>query len=88
MEYKLTQESIAAKCLRTMSSLFSPNLIDQSSCRILTIHAKVRPILHDDWSIRLGENRPDRTLKYLAAMLPKSSVHFVDYMESSFSSFG
>ena len=50
--------SIAAKCLRTLAGLFSPNLIDQSSCRILTTHANTRPILHDDWSIRLGENRP------------------------------
>ena len=50
--------SIAAKCLKTLSGLFSRNLIDQSSCRILTIHAKTRPILHDDSSIRLGENRP------------------------------
>ena len=49
--------SIAAICLRTLSGLFSSNLIDQSSCRILTIYAKARPILHDDWSIRLGENR-------------------------------
>ena len=37
--------------------------IDQSSCRILTTHAMIRSILHDDWSIRLGENRPDRALK-------------------------
>ena len=28
-----------------------------------------RPILHDDWLIRLGENRPDKALKHLAAML-------------------
>ena len=26
-------------------------------------------ILHDDWSIRLGENTPDQTLKHLAGML-------------------
>ena len=51
------------------SILFSPNLIDQSSCRILTTDAKTRPILHDDWSIWLGENRPDMVLKHLAAML-------------------
>ena len=31
--------------------------------------AYVVRILHDDWSIRLGENRPDRVLKHLAAML-------------------
>ena len=52
-------------CLRTVSSLFSPNLVDQSSCRIPTKHAKARPILQADWSIRLGENRPpDRALKH------------------------
>ena len=62
-------QSIAAKCLRTMSSLFSPNLIDQSLCKILATHAKSRPILHDDWSIKLGENRPDRALGHLTAML-------------------
>ena len=61
--------SIAAKRLRTLSSLFSLNLIHQSSCRIMTIHAKTRPILHADWSIRLGENGPDRALKHLAATL-------------------
>ena len=26
-------------------------------------------ILHDGWSIRLGENRPDQLLKHLVAML-------------------
>ena len=36
--------------------------------RILTTHAKTRPILRGDWSIRLGENIPDRDLKHLAAM--------------------
>ena len=61
--------SIVTICLRSISSLFSPNLIDQSSCRILTTHAKAWLILHDDWSIRLGENRPDMALKHLAAML-------------------
>ena len=65
----LRNTSIAAKCLRTLSGLFSPNLVDQSSRRILTTHAKTRPILHDDWSIKLGENRPDKALKHLAAML-------------------
>ena len=44
-------------------SLFSPSLVNQSSCRILTTHAKARPILHDDWSIRLGENRPYKSSK-------------------------
>ena len=48
---------IAAKCLRALSGLFSPNLIDQSLCRILTTHVTTRPNLHDDWSVRLGENR-------------------------------
>ena len=51
---------IAVKCLRTLAGLFSPNLIDQSSCRILISHARTRPIFHNGWSIRLGENRPDR----------------------------
>ena len=67
--YCTTLDSIAAKCLRTLSSLFSPDLTDQSSRRIKTTHAKARPIFHADWSIRLGENRPDRALKHLAAML-------------------
>ena len=40
--------SIGAEYLRAMSVLFSPNLIDQSPCRILTTHAKTRPVLHDD----------------------------------------
>ena len=26
-------------------------------------------IMHDDWPIRLGENRPDRVLKHLAGIL-------------------
>ena len=56
--------SIAGKCLRTLSGLFSLNLIDQSSSRILTTHAKTTPIVQDDWPIRLGENRPDRALKH------------------------
>ena len=54
-----SETSIPAKCLRTLSNLFSPKLVNQASCRILTTAAKTRPILHDDWSIRLGENRPD-----------------------------
>ena len=58
-----------------MSSLFPSNLIDQSSCRILTTHAKARPILHDDWSFRLGENGPDRALKHLPAMLIKATAN-------------
>ena len=39
---------ISAKCSIDMSSLFSPILIDQSSCRILSTHARTRPILHTD----------------------------------------
>ena len=66
--------NIATNCLRTMLSIFSPNLINQSSCRILTIHTKTWRILHDDWSIRLGENRPDRALKHLAAVLRNTAV--------------
>ena len=61
--------SIDAKCLKTLSGLFFPNLINQLSCRILTKHDNTRPILHDDWSIKLGENRPDGILKHLAVML-------------------
>ena len=66
---KAVATSIAAEGLITVSSLFPPNLIDQSSCRILTIPSKTKPILHDDWSLRLGEKRLDRTLAHLAAML-------------------
>ena len=36
--------------------------------------ACVVKILHDDWSIRSGENRPDRVLTHLAAMLPRMQV--------------
>ena len=52
---------IRRKCLRALSGLFSPNLIDQSSCRILIIYGKTRPILLDDWPIRLGDNRPNQS---------------------------
>ena len=51
-------DSIAIKCLRALSGIFSPYLIDQSSCRILITHAKTRPSLHRNCSFRLGENRP------------------------------
>ena len=61
--------SIAAKCLRALSCLFPPNLTGQSSCRMDLVLACVVRILHDDWSIRLGENRPDRVLKHSADML-------------------
>ena len=61
--------SIAAKYLRALSGLFSPNLIDRSSCRMGLVLACVVRILHDDWSIRLGENRLDMVLKHLGAML-------------------
>ena len=56
---------MVVKCLTTPSGLFSPKIIDESSCRILATHAKTRPILQDDWSIRLGENRPDQSSKKL-----------------------
>ena len=49
--------------------VFSPNLIDQSSCKMGLVLVCVVRILHDDWSIRLGENRPARALKHLAAIL-------------------
>ena len=65
--------STAAKCLRTAPSLFSPNLIDQSSCT-MTTHPKAKPILHDDWPVRLGEYRPDRAFKHLVAMLSHDNV--------------
>ena len=62
-------DSIATKCLRALSDLFSPNLIDQSSCRMGLALACVMRILHEDWSIRLGENRFNMALKHLAAMM-------------------
>ena len=40
-----------------------------SSCEMGLVLARVVRILHDDWSIRLGENRLDRALKNFAAML-------------------
>ena len=61
--------SIATKCLRTLSGLFSLNLIDQSSCKMDLVLASVVRIRYYDWSIRLGENRPDRVLKHMATML-------------------
>ena len=67
--YELSLMSIAAKCLRILSGLFSPNLIDQSSCKMDLVLACVVRMLHDDWSIRLGENIPYRVLKRLVAML-------------------
>ena len=56
------QMNIAAKCLKALSGLFSPNLTDQLPRRSLTTQAKTRSILHNDWSSRLGENRPDQIL--------------------------
>ena len=32
-------------------------------------------ILHDDWSLRFGENTSDQTLRHLTAML-SVSIHF------------
>ena len=60
--------SIAAKCLRALSGIFSPNLIDQSTCKMGLALACVITILHDDWSARLGDNRLYRVLKHLTAM--------------------
>ena len=54
-----------------LSGLFSPDLIDQS-CKIgLTFPTCVVRMLHDDWSIRLGEKRPDQNyqpIKHLTAV--------------------
>ena len=61
--------SIPVKCLRALSGLFSPILTDQSLCRMGLVLACVDRILHDDWSIRLGENRLDTVIEHLAAML-------------------
>ena len=60
--------------MRTISGQFSGNLIDKSPYRILTTHARTSPILHDAWSLKLGENRPNRTLKYLVAMLKEPTL--------------
>ena len=57
---KLILLSIAAKCFSGLSGLFSPNLIDQSSCKMGLVLACVVRMLHNDWPISLGENRPDR----------------------------
>ena len=43
--------SIAAKCFRTLSGLFSPSLIDQSSCKMGLVLACLVRILH-------GHRRP------------------------------
>ena len=72
--------SIAAKCLRTLSGLFSPNLIDQSSRRTGLVLASVVRIQHDDWPIRLGENRPDRVLKHLADMFYFAALRELMYI--------
>ena len=37
-------------------------------------NACVERILHDDWSIRLGENRSEQTLKHMAAMLKDTGI--------------
>ena len=57
----LVLHDIAVKCLRTLSGLFSPNLIDQSSCKMGLVLACVVRTLQDDWPIRLGENRPGQS---------------------------
>ena len=66
-----------------VKSIFS-QLIDQSSCRILTTHAKTRPTLHDDWSIRFGENRADRVLKHLASMLSRLPMLVISQLALTF----
>ena len=50
--------------LKALSGVFSPNLIDQSSCKMGLVLACMVRILHDDWSNRSGENRSNRALKY------------------------
>ena len=60
---------VAAKCIRAQSGLFSPNLTDQSSCRMGLVLGCVVRILHDDWLIRSGENWPDEARKHLVAKL-------------------
>ena len=54
------RDSIVTNSLKTLSGLFSPNLIDQSSCKMSLVLACVVRTLHDDWSIRLGEYRLDK----------------------------
>ena len=65
---KTYQYRIATKCWKVLSGLFSPNLIDQLPCKMGLVLACVVRILHDDWSIRMGENRLDRVLKHLVSM--------------------
>ena len=70
--------SIATKCLRALSGLFSPNLIHQSSCRILTTYAKTRSILYDDWSIMSSTgvwNREDLGPSDLYFIVCSSFIH-------------
>ena len=81
----LTTWSIAAKCVRTLSSLFSPNLIDQSLCRRGLVLACVVRILHDNWLTSLRENRPDMVLKHLAVMLLHGLHKMYRNLASSFS---
>ena len=61
--------SIIAKCSIALLGLFSPNVIDQSSCKMGLVLACMVIILHDDWSIRSGINGPDMACSHLAAML-------------------
>ena len=69
---------ISAKGLRSLSGLFSSNLTDQSSRRMGLVLACVVGILHDDWSLRLEENRPGRVLKHLVAMRLLVRLDFLD----------
>ena len=61
--------SIAAKCFRALSGLFSPNLIDQSSCRILTTHAKTRSFCMMIGQLYWEKIDLIKVLKELSAML-------------------
>ena len=43
-------------------------------------------IMHNDWLIKLGENRPDRVLKHLEAMLGKyETITYNDHSKSKIS---
>ena len=83
-ELKLNTEKLVVKCLRTLSGLSAPKLVNQSSCRILTTHAKTRPVLHDGWSIRSGENRPDSVRKHMVAKLEQSQSNLPDIKTMSY----
>ena len=66
--------SIDAEVLSTPSSLFSPNLIDQSACRILPHMRRLGPLCMMIDQSGMGENILDKALKHLAAILPNSRL--------------